>query len=147
AAAPVHTPEDMAKVMDCQTQCISLVPPFGHKPDYKVDHYMAVKDYGRMPYLIKNIQPIVQPCLRNITKADRAAKKVSTEKFEAYVLCNSKTLTKNETPYFAKNFNWKKNGFNQQQWTQFRNHTLPGFRRALHKCRGGCRKIHFPKAK
>ncbi|KAF9991741.1 hypothetical protein BGZ80_010636, partial [Entomortierella chlamydospora] len=83
------------------------------------------------------------PCLRNLTKFGGNYKKVTEENFESYVLCNSKTLTKNEDVYFAKNFNYKKNGFTDKEWTVFRNRTVPGFRRALHNCRGGCRKIHF----
>ncbi|KAG0036123.1 hypothetical protein BGZ82_004672 [Podila clonocystis] len=98
-----------------------------------------------MPYLVKNIQPIVKPCLKNLKKLKGDASKVTEENFQEYVLCNSKTLGKNEEPYFAKNFNYKKNGFNDKQWTEFRNRTLPAFRSALHRCRGGCRKIHFAK--
>lgn len=60
APTPVYSPEEMSQVIDCQTQCISLIPPFGHKPDINVAEYMAVKDYGRMPYMIKNMQPIVK---------------------------------------------------------------------------------------
>ncbi|KAF9139301.1 hypothetical protein BGX30_008154 [Mortierella sp. GBA39] len=143
APVPVYSPEEMSQVVDCQTQCISLIPPFGHPPDINVKEYMKVKDYGRMSYMIKNMQPIVKPCIKQLQKLKGNASKVTDDSFEAYVLCDSKTLTKNEDVYFAKDFNWKKDGFNQKEWTQFRNHTLPGFRRALHICRGGCRRIHF----
>ncbi|KAK3807956.1 MAG: hypothetical protein JOS17DRAFT_766383 [Linnemannia elongata] len=143
APTPVYSPEEMSQVIDCQTQCISLIPPFGHKPDINVAEYMAVKDYGRMPYMIKNMQPIVKPCIKQLLKLKGNATRVTKDSFESYVLCNSKTLTKNEDVYFAPNFNWKKDGFSPKEWTQFRNHTLPGFRRALHICRGGCRRIHF----
>ena len=60
APTPEHTPQEMSQVVDCQAQCISLTPPFGHPPDINVKQYMRVKDYGRMPYLIKNMQPIVK---------------------------------------------------------------------------------------
>ncbi|KAG0248146.1 hypothetical protein BG011_000422 [Mortierella polycephala] len=89
------------------------------------------------------MQPIVKPCLKQLQKLKGDTCKVNEDNFQAYVLCNSKTLTKNENVYFDKNFDWKKNGFNKKEWTQFRNHTVPGFRRALHNCRGGCRRIHF----
>ncbi|KAF9921951.1 hypothetical protein BGZ65_009956 [Modicella reniformis] len=120
--APEHTPKEMASVVDCQAQCISLIPPFGNPPD-------------------------IIPCLRELRKLNGDDSKVTKDKFEAYVLCNSKTLGKNEDIYFATTFDYKKNGFNQAEWTEFRNRTIPGFRRALHRCRGGCRKINFPKAK
>lgn len=60
APAPVYSPQEMSQVVDCQTQCISLIPPFGHKPDINVAEYMRVDDHGRMPYMIKNMQPIVK---------------------------------------------------------------------------------------
>ncbi|KAF9911761.1 hypothetical protein EC991_002489 [Linnemannia zychae] len=143
APAPVYSPMEMSQVVDCQTQCVNLVPPFGHAPDINVRTYMKVKDYGRMNYMVKNMQPHIKPCIKNLQKLKGNAAKVTKDAFEAYVLCNSKTLTKNEDVYFAKNFNWKKAGFTSKEWTQFRNHTLPGFRKALHICRGGCRRIHF----
>ncbi|KAF9578522.1 hypothetical protein BGW38_005627 [Lunasporangiospora selenospora] len=158
APAPEHSPLDMSRVIDCQAQCIELDPPFKNRPDHNVRKFMRRSDFGRMPYLIKNIQPVVQvqttanpvlsnPCLKNIRKLKGKSSKVTKENFEAYVLCNSKTLGKNEEIYFSKTFNPKKNGFNSKQWTEFRNKTLPAFRSALHKCRGGCRKIHFAKKK
>lgn len=60
APTPVYSPQEMSQVIDCQTQCISLTPPFGHPPDINVKTYMKVKDYGRMPYMIKNMQPVVK---------------------------------------------------------------------------------------
>ncbi|KAF9426263.1 hypothetical protein BGZ76_002838 [Entomortierella beljakovae] len=146
-AAPAHTPKEMSRVVDCQAQCIALPPPFRNKPTHHVKKFMRRSDHGRMSYLIKNIQPIVQPCLKNLRKLKGNANKVTEDNFQSYVLCNSKTLGKNEEPYFSKNFNYKKNGFSKKQWTEFRNHTLPAFRSALHRCRGGCRKVHFPPAK
>ncbi|KAF9914350.1 hypothetical protein BX616_008477 [Lobosporangium transversale] len=145
APTPNWSPEDMARVVDCQAQCISLKPPFGHKPDHTVDKFMRMNPHGRMPYMVKNMQPIVQPCLKELRKLKGKASKVTRAKFEAYVLCNSKTLGKNEDVYFSKRFNYRKDRFTNKQWTEFRTRTLPGFRRALHKCRGGCRKIHFAK--
>ncbi|KAF9929523.1 hypothetical protein FBU30_001493 [Linnemannia zychae] len=143
-----HTPVEMSKVVDCQAQCIAIKPPpFNNRPDHNVTKFMKVKDYGRMPYLFKNIQPIVEPCLKNMRKLKGNPNKVTRKLFEEYVLCNSKTLTKNEEQYFSKKFDYKMNGFTSKEWTQFRNHTLPGFRKALHLCRGGCRKIHFPPKK
>ncbi|KAF8923270.1 hypothetical protein EDD21DRAFT_58834 [Dissophora ornata] len=141
--APTYSPEEMSQVIDCQEQCISLTPPFGHKPDINVAEYMRVKSYGRMNYLIKNMQPIVKPCSKGFEKFKGNSSMVTVDNFNTYVLCDSKTLTKNEDVYYANNFNWKKHGFNSTEWTQFRNHTVPGFRRALHICRGGCRRIHF----
>ncbi|KAG0257165.1 hypothetical protein DFQ27_005274 [Actinomortierella ambigua] len=151
-AAPAPTPTysslDMAKVVDCQTQCVEInPPPFGHKPDHNVRKFMRRKDYGRMPYLIKNMQPHIQPCLKELRKLKGKTSKVTQANFQRYVLCNSKTLGKNEEPYFSKKFNWKKAGFTSAQWKEFRYKTLPAFRSALHKCRGGCRRIHFAKKK
>ncbi|KAG0095685.1 hypothetical protein BGZ93_005579 [Podila epicladia] len=140
---PAHTPKEMSRVVDCQTQCIFLTPPFGNPKDHRVMKFMRRDDHGRMPYLIKNIQPIVKPCLRNLLKLKGNSSLVTEDNFQEYVLCNSKTLGKNEEPYFAKNFNYKKDGFTKKEWTEFRNRTLPAFRSALHRCRGGCRKIHF----
>ncbi|KAG0298433.1 hypothetical protein BGZ96_012155 [Linnemannia gamsii] len=146
APAPVYSPMEMSQVVDCQTQCVKLAtPPFGHAPDIEAKTYMKVKDYGRMNYLYKNMQTHIKPCIKELQKLKGNSSKVTKAKFEAYVLCNSKTLGKNEDVYFAKNFNWKKDKFTQKEWTTFRNHTLPGFRRALHICRGGCRRIHFAK--
>ncbi|KAF9395348.1 hypothetical protein BGZ94_006562, partial [Podila epigama] len=108
----------MSQVIDCQTQCVNLVPPFGHKPDINVRTYMRVKDHGKMKYMIKNMQPHIKPCLKELLKLKGNRNKVTRDKFEAYVLCNSKTLTKNEEPYFVKNFNWKKAGFKtNKEWT------------------------------
>ncbi|KAG0318591.1 hypothetical protein BGZ97_003528 [Linnemannia gamsii] len=147
AAAPAPTPEyspmEMSQVIDCQTQCVKFTPPFGHAPDIEAKTYMKVKDYGRINYLYKNMRTHIKPCVKELLKLKGNATKVTKDKFEAYVLCNSKTLGKNEDVYFAKNFNWKKDGFTSKEWTTFRNHTLPGFRRGLHACRGGCRRIHF----
>ncbi|KAF9274405.1 hypothetical protein BGZ68_000701 [Mortierella alpina] len=143
APAPEWTPQEMSQVIDCQTQCVAFKPPFNHPPDITAKMYMKVPTYGRTNYLYKNMQKHVKPCVQELLKLKGNASKVTRAKFEAYVLCNSKTLGKNEDVYFAKNFNWKKEGFTQKQWTEFRNRTLPGFRRGLHTCRGGCRRIHF----
>ncbi|KAF9956905.1 hypothetical protein BGZ70_009727 [Mortierella alpina] len=143
APAPEHTALEMSQVIDCQTQCIAFKPPFSHPPDINAKMYMKVKDHGRMSYLYKNMRTHVKPCVKNLLKLKGKRSSVTKALFEEYVLCNSKTLGKNEDVYFNKNFNWKKEGFNKAQWTEFRNRTLPGFRRALHKCRGGCRRIHF----
>ncbi|KAG0299584.1 hypothetical protein BGZ98_009924, partial [Dissophora globulifera] len=140
---PTYSPQEMSQVIDCQGQCIEMVPPFGHKPDMNVRTYMKVKDYGRMPYLITNMKKIVEPCDEELLKLKGDASKVTDPMFERYVLCDSKTLTLNENVYFDPKFNWKKEGFTSTEWTQFRNHTVPGFRKALHICRGGCRRIHF----
>ncbi|KAG0346896.1 hypothetical protein BG004_000587 [Podila humilis] len=143
APAPAHTPKEMSQVVDCQAQCIGLPPAFGNKPDHTVQNFMRVPFHRRMLYLYRNMQPVVNPCLKNLRKFKGDYTKVTEDNFQSYVLCNSKTLTKNEEQYFSKSFNYKKNGFTKKEWTEFRNRTLPGFRRALHNCRGGCRRIHF----
>ncbi|KAG0222013.1 hypothetical protein BGW42_006999 [Actinomortierella wolfii] len=145
APAPEYTPQEMAKVIDCQVQCINNAPLFGNTPSINVRDFMKRFPYGRMPYLVKNMQAVVKPCLKELRGLKGDASKVTKENFERYVLCNSKTLTKNEEVYRSKNFNWKKAGFTQKQWTEFDKKTLPAFRSALHTCRGGCRRIHFAK--
>ncbi|KAF9174328.1 hypothetical protein BGX21_000214 [Mortierella sp. AD011] len=136
------TKKQMAQVVDCQVQCIYSKPPFGNKPDFRVDQFMRVKSYGKMPYLVKNMQPIVDPCHDKFVTFHKNITKITEKNFNEYVLCDSKTLTKNENVYYAKNFNYKKAGFSKKEWSVFRNHTVPGFRRALHNCRGGCRRVH-----
>ncbi|KAF9972284.1 hypothetical protein BGZ73_004601 [Actinomortierella ambigua] len=144
---PTHSSLDMAKVVDCQTQCVNLIPPFGHKPDHNVKKFMRRDDFGRLPYLIKNMQPHIKPCTKELRALKGNTKKVTEANFQRYVLCNSKTLSKNEEKYFDPKFNYKKAGFTTKQWKEFRYKTVPAFRSALHRCRGGCRRIHFAKKK
>ncbi|KAF9371420.1 hypothetical protein CPB97_001970, partial [Podila verticillata] len=117
---PMPTLEDISKELDCQAQCIFLTPPFGNKQTgYNVTRYMNVDDNGRTPYMIKNMQPIAKPCLKQLYNLKGNVSKITREIFDDYVLCNSETLRKNNDVYSAKGFNWKKNGFNKKQQEQF----------------------------
>ncbi|KAF9199982.1 hypothetical protein BGZ49_009820 [Haplosporangium sp. Z 27] len=139
----VYSAVEMAQVVDCQVQCIDLKPPFGHKPDMNVAEYMRVKDYGKLPYLIKTMQPITDPCHSELLKLKGNSSLVTEKLFNNYVNCDGQTLRKNNDYYNSKAYNYKKHGFNSTTWARFKNHTLPAFTSALHICRGGCRRIHF----
>ncbi|CAO3566660.1 unnamed protein product [Mortierella alpina] len=141
--APEHSAEEMSKVIDCQTQCIAFKPPFNHPPDINAAMYMKVRDQSRINYLYKNMRTHVKPCVQHLLKLKGDTSKVTEREFNDYVQCNSKTLRKINDAY-DKIVRWKDEGFKTAaDWTQFRKHTLRQFTSALHKCRGGCRRIHF----
>ncbi|KAG0233792.1 hypothetical protein B0O80DRAFT_527470 [Mortierella sp. GBAus27b] len=144
--APGRSPKELAEVMDCQAHCIERPPIFGNKPDPKhtVTDFMKMRDpYDKMPFLVKNMQEIAKPCYANVTGMHTYTQ-LDSPTFEWYVNCNGQTLARNENQYKG-DYDYKKNGFTDKEWKEFNDFTLKGFRRALHNCRGDCRRIHFPK--